>query len=421
MQWLELRGRTYYAVQAVPRPLRAKLGKKRLLKSLQTRDYHVAKSRRHAALAEFQRVLDRARGVAVSDDLTTAALSWRDTLERLKPGDPAEATHLAIYRQSRTIEAESGEQAADAFTALAYGTATPLLLHIDAWLREGGRKGPLTPRTVTIYRYDLGALANWAKSIGLTTVEAVTEQIAGQFITQLMASGMHRETINRRVTSASSYWRWMRKRAGVKANPWAGQSLSRSRRGEKARRAFTDVEVAALLAGDADPEMADAMRVAALSGMRLEEIYRLTVADCADAWFAVRHSKTRAGVRRVPIHSDLAPTVARRCDGKQPADFLFHEPAVRAGRERSGSQSQRFGRYRQTVGVHEREDGARHSRISFHSFRHWFVTKARNAGIDRAVVAAVVGHESGNLTDDVYSGGPAERLLRACVEAVRLP
>ena len=42
---------------------------------------------------------------------------------------------------------------------------------------------------------------------------------------------------------------------------------------------------------------------------------------------------------------------------------------------------------------------------------------ARNASQDRAVVAAVVGHEVGNLTDDVYHGG----LRRACVEAVRLP
>jgi hypothetical protein len=32
-----------------------------------------------------------------------------------------------------------------------------------------------------------------------------------------------------------------------------------------------------------------------------------------------------------------------------------------------------------------------------------------------------VGHEVGNLTDDTYHGGPDEKLLRDCVEAVRLP
>jgi integrase len=437
MRWLIQRGRTWYAVMEVPRPLRAKLGKRRLLKSLQTRDYHVAKSRRHAALAEFQRVFERARAAAGSDDLTTAALSWRDTLARLERGDtsafwvgsdgpdPLDAALWVLEDEVGDIETYQGRQAADTFVGIARGTATPLLLHIDAWLREGGSKGSLAPRTIVQYRADLKAFAEWAASIGITTVEAVTEQTTGQFVTeQLVGKGVHWETANRKIRPASSYWRWLRKRAGVKANPWAGQSMSKGagRNGDRSKRPFTDAEVAALIGGEADPELADAMRVAALSGMRVEEIYRLAVADCAGGWFDVRRAKTRAGVRRMPIHSNLAPIVARRCDAKKPTDFLFHEAGpTREGRERSMALSKRFGRYRQTLGIHEREAGARHSRVDFHSWRRWFVTKARNAGIDRAVVAAVVGHESGNLTDDVYSGGPAERLLRACVEAVRLP
>jgi integrase len=80
-----------------------------------------------------------------------------------------------------------------------------------------------------------------------------------------------------------------------------------------------------------------------------------------------------------------------------------------------GANSSNWLIYEKTV------DGARHSRVDFHSWRRWFITAARNAGVDRAVVAAVVGHEVGNLTDDTYSGGPDEKLLRACVEAVRLP
>jgi hypothetical protein len=49
-----------------------------------------------------------------------------------------------------------------------------------------------------------------------------------------------------------------------------------------------------------------------------------------------------------------------------------------------------------------------------------FVTKARH-GFDRAVVAAIVGHEAGNLTDDVYSGGPTDAAKVACVASVCLP
>src|SRR3954463_2110153 len=89
MRWLELRGRTFYAVQAVPRPLWARAGKRRLVKSLGTRDHHVALARRHAALAEFQRIFDRVRGSAGDNDLVKDAIDWQENVEALKHGDPS--------------------------------------------------------------------------------------------------------------------------------------------------------------------------------------------------------------------------------------------------------------------------------------------------------------------------------------------
>ena len=164
------------------------------------------------------------------------------------------------------------------------------------------------------------------------------------------------------------------------------------------------------------------MLVAALSGMRIEEMYRLTVSDVPDGWFRIRHSKTAAALRRVPVHTGLKALVARRIKGKKASDYLFHEAGpLREGRERSMAVSKRFGYYRRRLGVDDVHEGGRQSAVDFHSWRRWFVTQARNANIDRAVVAAVVGHEVGNLTDDLYSGGPSDGLRRACVEAVRLP
>ncbi|MBN8872668.1 MAG: tyrosine-type recombinase/integrase [Rhodospirillales bacterium] len=444
MRWMELRGRTFYVVMAVPRPLWARLGgKRRLVKSLGTRDHGIAVARRFAVLAEFQRAIEGARTVASTDELTSTALSWRQALQESerdgfaafsgetpdgRPAGAAQRREFAMWTLAEATDAiasSRGSEAAEAFENIALGVATPLLLHVDAWLKEGGTKGPLNPRTAAQYRADVTAIAEWAKqSAGVVTVEAFTPTLAGRYVTQeLIGKGVHWGTANRKITSASSYWRWMRKRAGVKEHPWQGQSVAKGGTRETApKRPFTDAEAAALLAGNADPELADAMRVAALSGMRLEELYRLTVADCAGGWFRLRRAKTRAGLRRVPIHSELTALVARRCEGKAGDAFLFHEAGPeRPGRERSAALSKRFGRYRQDCGVHDREEGKRHSRVDFHSFRRWFVTRARNAGIDRAVVAAVVGHEVGNLTDDVYSGGPAEALLRACIEAVRLP
>ncbi len=424
MRWLTQRDRCWYAVRDVPRPLRAVLGKKRLLKSLDTRDIHVALARRHAALAEFQRVFDAALSQGRASPIMTSAMEWREIRAR-EPHDDAVAEY--ILDEAERIEETHGLETARDFYDMALGKVTPLLHYVDAWLAEGGTRGPVAARTQRQYRSDLRDLEAWAIKSGISpAIEAFSKAVAGRYVTEgLLGNGVDRKTANRKISAASAYWRWLVKRTSVETNPWAGQSLAKgapATDGEKPKRAFTTAEALALLNGDADPELADAMRMAALTGMRVEELYRLTVADCAAGWFHVRCSKTRAGVRRVPTHSGLVALVERRTRGKQERDFLFHEAGpLREGRERSMAVSKRFGHYRKRLGVDDRAKGRRQSRTDFHSWRRGFVTEARNAGIDRAVVAAVVGHEAGNLTDDTYSAGPSDDLKRACVEAVRLP
>src|SRR5262249_17344581 len=153
--------------------------------------------------------------------------------------------------------------------------------------------------------------------------------------------------------------------------------VPKSRMNGRDKRPFTTVEIKALLSGDAGVELGDAMRVAALTGMRIDEIYRMMVADCTGGWFVVRAGKTNAALRRVPIHSGLVRIVARRCKGKGDDAFLFHEAGkARDDRQRSGMASKAFGRYRQSVGVHDVVEGARQSRVDFHSWRRWFITTA---------------------------------------------
>ena len=426
------------------------MGRKRLICSLKTHDLKLAQARRYEALVVFERQIEAARRTPADTGYIDTALDLRASLERIEAGDPAtikaywghsgmasdpnaqpqvaarEMAEHSVETMVDHLRETQDDAAADAFAAVAYGRATPLLHHLELWLAEGGSKGAFRDRTKLQHRTDVKRLETWARSKGVPeTVEAFTRKVAGRYVSDtIVAAGVHPVTGNRWLSAASAYWRWMMKRAGVETNPWSGQSLAKPAAhhdDEQRKRPFTDAEMVALLSGDPGQELADLIRVAALSGMRLEEVYRLTVADCASGWFNVRVSKTRAGRRQVPVHSGLAEIVARRCEGKGPGAFLFHEAGDTGTRERSAAVSKRFGRYRQAQGVHERAEDTRHSAVDFHSLRRWFVTTARNARQDRAVVAAIVGHEVGNLTDDVYHGGPDEGLRRACVEAVRLP
>jgi hypothetical protein len=125
--------------------------------------------------------------------------------------------------------------------------------------------------------------------------------------------------------------------------------------------------------------------------------------------------------------------VARRTAGKAPEDFLFHElPGQKDGaRGRGAPITQAFTRERRRLGVDERPDGARQSRVDLHSFRRWFIRKALTAlengatGFTAWTLADVVGHDNEGgplpMTTGRYPGTAPIGALRACVEAVKLP
>ena len=142
-------------------------------------------------------------------------------------------------------------------------------------------------------------------------------------------------------------------------------------------------------------------------------------------WRLSKAQKREAGEREVPIHPDLAADLKRRIAGKAPADDLFPEwPGPKkpdSKRERSFKASNAFTQYRRACGVEERPEGRRRSRVNFHSFRRWFITKAERATGDGDPVAAIVGHKRKGMTLGLYSGGPLFKRAKTCIAKVRLP
>ena len=126
--------------------------------------------------------------------------------------------------------------------------------------------------------------------------------------------------------------------------------------------------------------------------------------------------------RCASIHPDLAAIVAERLKGKDGADRLFSDVAGK-GHSLSDPLSKQFGRFIRDAKVADLREGHRRSKVNFHSFRRWFVTKAEQAGQPPHVISAVVGHVEGRqgMTLGTYSAGPAKEQMRAVVEAVRLP
>ncbi len=444
--FLEYHGTSWRVVVAVPRNLQEAVGATKLKRSLKTDSLKLANRLKWDVVAQLQRRIREAASGRAEDPLIAEALAMREAARTdASTGGPEEFTALdAIYMRAEEIQGEpisecpetgdpvydSERQAlAGTYVAIASGRETPLLASLARWHSENvSRK----ERTKGDDRRAIGYLEAWCRSRRLKpTIESIDRKTAGLFVTELptFAAGtqsgqrLSNKTASKYLSCLSAYWKWMKARGVVEDNVWTGQSLPKERTPEDDKeRAFRHDELKALFEGSPPKPLGSIMRIAALTGARIDAIVSLRVKDCQDGFFRFKPQKREEKVRVVPIHSQLTSLVHELTAGKSQDDDLFPEyPEPKPGYERSMPAVKAFTLYRRRVGVDEIRPGIRRSLVNFHSFRRWFVTEAERAGMSEGIIAWVVGHKRRGVTFGVYSGGPSLEQLRACVESVRLP
>ncbi|HEV2509692.1 hypothetical protein [Bosea sp. (in: a-proteobacteria)] len=456
---LEWHGSSIRVSVTVPPSRRGAVGTAKLREVLTTTDPLEAEREKVDVIKRLQARIKNPKGKlpVIVQDFTEEALRWREAVANDDNGDAL----YALDARLDAVKRDAGQRPAQSFAAIAAGQQTPLKLALQPFFRE--------KRYAKGYSNDIsrsvGWLADWLEANGHSvTVEAVTKRLAGEFIHERMVvTNTHHKSANRAISCLTSYWTYLCKRWGQGGNPWIGQSIEKRTVRSEAdllegpqsanKRPFTDAEVQTLLngvgrgsvvlKGSVATVLSDFCKIAALTGMRVDEIAGLRVQDVGEEGFTVSHSKTAAGFRRtIPVHALLAGIVATRTKDKKPGDYLFHElPEQDADskRGRGAPVSQVFTRERRRLKVDERPlPGQRQSNIDFHSFRRWFVRKAADAldkgaqGYSVWTIAEVVGHAVENaslegiklplgLTMSRYAGDASGEAKKACVGAVKLP
>lgn len=452
---LEFIGRSYRCQMAVPRQLRAVMGKAKLVRSLKTDSLSTANLRKLKVLHDFRNAIADAerklRGQG-PDPLMAEALEWREAFEVEAghgDGGPESPNYVSTALEARyeeLVEAE-GQDRASAMVRVAAGKETPIAALLDDWLTERAMR----PRQSLDYRRAATKLTGWLAGAGHpATIEAVTKRVASDYrMATFVRPGVNPKTANKDISALSSLWKFAERRALVEVNPWQGQSLPKAKAAATGtqKRPYTDDELAKLLAsGDASPMLKDAMTLLALSGMRVEELARMRVGDLRDLprpgkespadaipHISLRGTKTAAARREVPIHPASLPIVLRRVEGKKANGYLFDElptPPEDSAMERGQPITKAFGRLRQKLGIDERVEGQRQANVDLHSLRRWFIAKARDAlnggaqGFTMYTVAEVVGHAKGELglsMTSKYAGRETLEAKAKAVGAVRLP
>ncbi|SFR33191.1 Site-specific recombinase XerD [Yoonia tamlensis] len=451
---LVLKGNTFWFRQSVPKGVHQVIGgAKFIMLNLQTSNITEAKHLRDDLEAttrvQFRDIL-RGRRVAFEFSGVSIASTSTSHSQALPAALRGELTRNAMADAEDNDElfqiVEAAEAEADAMRPAqreAFERAMMGKVEIEEHLEDYLSKAELAPKTTNERRGHVMKLARWCSERG-KTLDQIDRREAGRYVSEELDQ-MHPVTQGKHITALRQYWIYLARRGHVQLPvgetvktgwPWNDQQVEkkgkRVERGatKAVERPFTDTEASTLLNSPFPlreaykAPMQDILRTSLFSGMRQAEIITLwveeVVTDDDGLWFNIQQGKTDAAARMVPVHSSLEGMIRARMANKSGHDMLFHE--LSDASNPSDTFGKRFKRYREALGVDDKQPGVRRSLVNFHSARRWFATKARHAGIDKDTIADVIGHrpDKQDVTFGRYARGASRVQLRGCVEAVKV-
>ena len=303
--------------------------------------------------------------------------------------DTREAMEDALIQKAEAIESRVGTKKAVRWYKMATGEVTPFNTACDQY--KADRKSALSISTVNNLNTAIKEFHEYAgEDISLQEVD---RHLVGKFVMEFLPNkknpkapnGQGPATIQKKVSQLSQVWRWAITRGLVKredGNPWTEQAPEA--RAVKAAttvyRIFTPEESKKLL--DAAPlgtRMGDTIRVALLTGVRLEEVVGLDAAqvDPEGRWYYVKKGKTDNAPRFVPLVDKAQDVIKARMEKVKGEGPLFPDAPLRPSTgKRGGAVSQEFTRLRRTI-LGNDTDGE----LKEHCFRHTWRTMAGRADI----------------------------------------
>jgi integrase len=273
--------------------------------------------------------------------------------------DPDRREHLDEWwlsealDQAKEIAEEHDEETADRFMRVVKGEATFLRDVYPPWLDETRPK----PKQRDAHSKVMRDYMRWAGN-GIS-VEETDRKRAGGYLSHLAsARSLAPKTVAHYRSSLSTLWVWLEEK-GITGlnNPWANHKSLRAAVRTK-RVALIDTQLTSLLSGSYDTQryrrvLADLLRLALVTGCRLEELCGLRKTDVVKRkdgyWLVIVQGKTAAAEREVPVHPAVNHIVERR-RGKRMSEYLFGDLTPGAYGRRSHHVSKAYGRYRRQVG-----------------------------------------------------------------------
>ena len=281
------------------------------------------------------------------------------------------------------------------------------------------------------------ALVLFEERTGNTPVQGITRAQGDDFRAWLQTLGTSSKTAHDRITWVKSLLVYAyRDLELIARQPWEGIDIEH--RPEKLRRPWTDEEQKAFFSlplfmrhelpttPKAGGDAAYWIPLLGLyTGARVGELCQLRVVDVElskhGAFIRITEEpdgetvETAAGVRRVPIHSELVRLgFLEYVEAIKKSDAVSLWPSMRTRRGKPGAYfSDWFNAF------HKEATGNRNAPV-FHELRHTVRAALHCAGVDGETIGRIIDHETG-LSEAEKGTSVSEMQLRAALEALRFP
>ncbi len=354
--------------------------------------------------------LEEAEALSEINGSMKQALEIAAELKAVDDPKHRETIEHGLLVAAEQIEARAGHRKATRWYKAATGQRSPLKEVIEQYKADAGKTMSLS----TLNNLNTAIKEFLAYAGEDVALEEVDRRMVGDFVTRVLPNkkgpkapnGQGPATIRKKVSQLGQVWVWARKRGLLlreHENPWDEQAPSAKEIEAAAdvRRPFTPEETKTLLqatkAGDA---LGDVIRVALLTGVRLEEVASLEASqvDPEARWYTIHQGKTKNAARVVPLVGMAQAVIKARLDRVQDGGALFAEVPIRQSTgKRGGSLSQAFTRLRRDV-LGAETDG----QLAQHCFRHTWRTAATRAGVDLRDAQEMGGWSRGRASDLPY-------------------
>lgn len=282
-------------------------------------------------------------------------------------------------------------------------------MFIERFIRYLKFEKRFSPHTVTAYQNDLNQYSDFAESLECDML-SVTHQHVRSWTVELMDQGNEAKTINRKISSLRSFYKFLQREGLLASNPMT--QVRAPKIPGRLPVVITEQKMDILLDGqnvfsDDFPGLRDRLVIELLygTGIRLAELVNLSDHDINIYEQQIKVLGKRNKERIIPINSSLAKLIGDYKLQKLRANFDNKASSLIVTNEGKDAYPKLIYRIVKSV----LSLISTHDKKSPHILRHSYATSLLNRGADLNAIKELLGHSSLAATQ-VYTHNSIEKL-----------